>query len=167
MIHALWWLWWEIRISFYSCIKSLIFHKDWANPAVCDHIRLYPVIPQDGVISEVYHAQKWRKDTDRRILSPMYDDGNRHFYIDELARLKNGHFVIPLRWLEDHNGNVLADAYAVTVNDEVWGFHLKLRLNPTKSSRTHSLWPISMKTTWFWWSHRICRIIFWTWWTLV
>ncbi len=105
-------------MSFYPVIELLIFRKDWANPSVCDHIRRYPVIPRDGVISEVYHAQKWRKDADRRTLSPMYDDGNRHFYIDELARLRNGHFVIPVRWLEDHSGNILADAYAVTINDE-------------------------------------------------
>lgn len=87
------------------------------------------MIPPDGVISEVYHAQKWRKDADRHMLSPMYDGGNRHYYIDELARLKNGDFVIPLRWLEDNEGNVLADAYAVTLNDEVRDFQLELELN--------------------------------------
>ena len=77
------------------------------------------MIPPDGVISEVYHAQKWRKDVDRHMLSPMYDGGSSHYYIDELARLKNGDFVIPLRWLEDNEGNVLADAYTVTLDDEV------------------------------------------------
>ncbi|PPQ93847.1 hypothetical protein CVT25_013556 [Psilocybe cyanescens] len=92
---------------------------DWANPSVCEHIRRYPVIPPNGIISEVYHAQKWRKDVDRHTLSPMYDTGNRHYYIDELARLKNGNFIIPLRWLEDNDGNVFADAYPVTVNDEL------------------------------------------------
>ncbi|KAF8953953.1 hypothetical protein BDZ97DRAFT_1766967, partial [Flammula alnicola] len=91
---------------------------DWANPTVCDHIRRYPVIPLDGVISEVYHAQKWRKDADRHTLSPMYDAGDRHYYIDELARLKNGNFIIPVRWLEDDNGNVFADAYTVTFDHQ-------------------------------------------------
>ena len=111
---------------FNTLIRLLIFYEDWANPLVCDHIRRYPVIPPDGVISEVYHAQKWRKDVDRHILSPMYDGGSRHYYIDELARLKNGDFVIPLRWLEDNEGNVLADAYTVTLDDEVRYFQLHL-----------------------------------------
>jgi hypothetical protein len=54
------------------------------------------VIPPDGVISEVYHVQKWWKDIDQHTLSPMYDAGDRHYYIDELARLKNGNFIIPV-----------------------------------------------------------------------
>jgi len=49
----------------------------------------------------------------------MYDAGNRHYYIDELSRLKNGNFVVPLRWLEDVDKNVFADAYAVVVGDRV------------------------------------------------
>jgi len=83
---------------------------------VCDQIHRYPVIPSGGVISEVYHAQKWRQDVDRHALSPMYNAGNCHYYIDELARLKDGSFVIPVRWLEDVDKNVFADAYTVVVD---------------------------------------------------
>ena len=85
---------------------------------MCDHIRRYPVIPPDGIISKVYHAQKWR-DVDPHTLSPMYDAGDCHYFIDELARLKNGNLIIPVRWLEDNDGNVFADAYAVTVDHQV------------------------------------------------
>jgi hypothetical protein len=49
----------------------------------------------------------------------MYDAGDRHYFIDELARLKNGNLIIPVRWLEDNDGNVFADAYAVTVDHQV------------------------------------------------
>jgi hypothetical protein len=49
----------------------------------------------------------------------MYNAGDRHYYIDELARLKNGNFVIPIRWLEDNDGKVFADAYAVAFSDRV------------------------------------------------
>lgn len=50
-------------------------------------------------------------------LSPMWADwkGNphRHFYVKELARLKHGQLVIPLRWIIV-DGVVHADAFAVT-----------------------------------------------------
>ena len=93
--------------------------QDWANPTVCEYIHRYPVIPPNGVISEVYHAYKWRKDVDPKTLSPMYDAGNCHYYINELAQLTSGKFVIPVRWLEDTDGKVFADAYAVTINLQV------------------------------------------------
>jgi len=49
----------------------------------------------------------------------MYDADNRHYFIDELARLKDGKFIIPVRWLEDSDGNVFADAHRVVFNDQV------------------------------------------------
>lgn len=49
----------------------------------------------------------------------MYDAGDRHYYIDELARLQNGSMVIPVRWLEDTDKNIYADAYSVTFDDQV------------------------------------------------
>ena len=86
---------------------------------MCDHIHRYPVIPPDRVISEVYHARKWHKDVDRHTLSPMYDSGTHHYYIYELARLKTGNFIVPMRWLEDTDGNVFADAFPVTFDAQV------------------------------------------------
>jgi len=82
------------------------------------------VILLDGVISEVYYAQKWHKDVDQHTLSPMYDAGDCHYYIDELAHLRDGNFIIPVRWLEDTNKNVYVDAYAITFDDQVQGFLL-------------------------------------------
>jgi hypothetical protein len=105
------------------------------------------VISPDGVISEVYHAQKWQKDVDRHTLSPMYDAGNRHYYIDELARLINGNFIIPERWLEDNDGNVFAFAYAVTFDDQVRGFHLTIMISGANKPR--SLSPMSLIATGF------------------
>ena len=87
------------------------------------------MIPQNGVISEVYHAQKWHKNVDRHNLSPMYDAGNCHYYIDELAHLKNGTFIIPVRWLEDEDGNAYADAWAVTFDHQVRKFPHSILIN--------------------------------------
>ncbi len=44
--------------------STYIFHVRLGQSIVCNHIRRYPVIPQNGIISEVYHAQKWRKDAE-------------------------------------------------------------------------------------------------------
>ena len=77
------------------------------------------MIPLDGTVSEVYHAQKWQKEVDRHVLSPMYDAGERHYYINELARLKDGNYVIPVRLLEDNDGMVFADAFPVTFDARV------------------------------------------------
>jgi hypothetical protein len=96
--------------------------KDWSNPNVRPHIQVYPEIAKDSVVSEVWHAEKWMK-MDRHLLSPMYDDGKgRHYYIDELTRLKSGGMIIPLQWIIVE-GVVHANAVRVTLNSTVCTSH--------------------------------------------
>jgi hypothetical protein len=55
---------------------------------------------------------------DLDILSPMYDAGVTHYYVNEVARLRDGKFVIPIRWVK-FRGRIYADAFSVTFDDQV------------------------------------------------
>ncbi|KAJ7616168.1 hypothetical protein DFH06DRAFT_1239316 [Mycena polygramma] len=103
---------------FYMNDPRTLIAKDWANPETRKFIHVYPEIPEDGIIREIWHAQKWRKDMDLDLLSPMYDAKHlgAHFYVNELALLKTAKFVIPIRWLK-FRGSICADAFEVDVDD--------------------------------------------------
>ncbi|KAJ7202681.1 hypothetical protein B0H12DRAFT_1243992 [Mycena haematopus] len=92
-----------------------IIAKDYANPLTRALLHFYPEIP-DGPVSEAWHAQKWRRDIDRDTLTPMIVDGHRHFYVDELARRRDGSLVIPLCWVI-YKGEMHADAVMVTLDE--------------------------------------------------
>lgn len=49
-------------------------------------------------MKEFWEADKLRE-VDSNLLSPMYARGLQHFYINELAQLCDGTYVIPLRWI--------------------------------------------------------------------
>ncbi|KAJ7269023.1 hypothetical protein C8J57DRAFT_1435715 [Mycena rebaudengoi] len=74
---------------------------DWANLLVREFIQVYPEITEN--ISEFIQADKWVKEVDLDDLSPMWADWkaavHKHFYVKELAQLKNGEFVVPIRWV--------------------------------------------------------------------
>ncbi|KAJ6602592.1 hypothetical protein DFH09DRAFT_1068977 [Mycena vulgaris] len=86
--------------EFYMNHPAELLALDWANPLVWEFMQVYPEITDN--ISEFNHTDKWTKEVDLDDLSPMWADwkkaGHKHFYVKELAQLKNGKFVIPMRW---------------------------------------------------------------------
>ncbi|KAJ7730034.1 hypothetical protein B0H14DRAFT_2999260 [Mycena olivaceomarginata] len=50
-------------------------------------------------------------------LSPMYDAGSKHYYVNEISRLRDDSLVIPVRWVT-FRGKVYADAYAVELDSQ-------------------------------------------------
>ncbi|KAK0430592.1 hypothetical protein EV421DRAFT_1912712 [Armillaria borealis] len=71
--------------------------REFANPEVAKHLQFYPE-ETDGPISEVWQAECW-KEFDLSQLTPMYSRGLRQFYIEELAQLQDGCYVIPYNWV--------------------------------------------------------------------
>ncbi|KAJ7197514.1 hypothetical protein B0H12DRAFT_1037871 [Mycena haematopus] len=71
--------------------------RDMANPLVAQHMHFYPE-ETDGPISEVYQAERWMEYTPSQ-LTPMFSKGHKRFWIEELAQLKDGTFVIPHTWI--------------------------------------------------------------------
>jgi hypothetical protein len=72
--------------------------QDWMHPDVSKDLMIYPQRRSDGVVSEIWHADKLLKEVDDQ-LCPHYIAGARHFYVNEFARLTDGTFAIPKRWV--------------------------------------------------------------------
>ncbi|KAI0082998.1 hypothetical protein BDY19DRAFT_901079, partial [Irpex rosettiformis] len=97
-----------------------VIAQDWSNPAIRPHIQVYPEIAKDYV-SEVWHGDKWLNSVDLDVLSPMYDAGEKHYYVNELTQLCDGRFVVPLRWVV-YQSTVHAQSRIVNFDREGFAF---------------------------------------------
>lgn len=97
--------------------KCADYFQDWSNPHVRPHIHIYPEIP-DGPISEVWHTKKWHTGLDLSMLTPMFDAGDRHYYVNEVARLASGALVVPSRWVI-YKGELHADVHRISIDSLV------------------------------------------------
>ncbi|KAJ6612631.1 hypothetical protein B0H10DRAFT_2279214 [Mycena sp. CBHHK59/15] len=91
--------------------------RDFSSPEVAKHLEFYPEITT-GPICEVWQAQRW-KEYKPSELTPMYANGLRQFYIDEVAVLENGSLVIPVAWLR-RTGILGANCVKVTDDENGW-----------------------------------------------
>ena len=66
-----------------------------------------------GPISEVWQAERW-KEFKPSELTPMYSRGLRQFFIDEVAQLSSGEYVIPHDWVI-RNGELTSRCSTVSV----------------------------------------------------
>ncbi|KAJ7768070.1 hypothetical protein DFH07DRAFT_954636 [Mycena maculata] len=60
---------------------------DLANPLVAPHMHFYPE-ETDGPVSEVFQAERW--------MESMFTKGQRCFWMNKVAQLEDGTFVVPL-----------------------------------------------------------------------
>ncbi|KAG9089456.1 hypothetical protein FS749_001316 [Ceratobasidium sp. UAMH 11750] len=85
--------------------------RDYSNPLIAPHINPYPE-DSGNYLSESWQAKKWRDYVPLDQLTPMYAQGGKLYYVNELARLHDGDFVIPKRWIIRDN-MLTADCWPV------------------------------------------------------
>ncbi|EIW54556.1 uncharacterized protein TRAVEDRAFT_60724 [Trametes versicolor FP-101664 SS1] len=103
--------------EYYANHPAELFRFNLANPLIRPLMHLYPEVT--GPISEFFQANKMlgmdsaSLDQSQLMWADWKGSPQRHFYIKELAQLKNGNFVIPLKWITV-SGIESFDGYAVT-----------------------------------------------------
>ncbi|GBE79608.1 hypothetical protein SCP_0208080 [Sparassis crispa] len=129
---------------FYANVPSATVKLDFANPLVWPHIQVYPEVGCS--VSEFYHGEKWQyiKEDELDLNQLMWADWintpHRHFYIKELAEVRDGRLVIPLRWVVDNKIECF-DGYVVQYNSMCDLFEIQdkdlIRLQATELSANY------------------------------
>ena len=109
--------------------------QDFANPQITPHMHFYPE-ETVGPISEVWQAERW-KEFKPSELTPMDSRGLRQFFIEEVAQLSLGEYVIPHDWVI-RNGELTSRCSTVSVTPVSNSFQSfwKLKFNQYK----HAAW---------------------------
>ncbi|KAJ7196971.1 hypothetical protein GGX14DRAFT_402885 [Mycena pura] len=91
---------------------------DMANPLVAPHLHFYPE-ETSGPLSETFQAERWMEYTPSQ-LTPMYLRGHKRWWIEELAKLRDGRYIIPHTWIS-RNGELTTDvSFATRTENGRW-----------------------------------------------
>jgi hypothetical protein len=91
---------------------------DMANPLVAPHLHFYPE-ETSGPLSETFQAERWMEYTPSQ-LTPMHSRGHQRWWIEELAQLRDGRYIIPHTWIS-RNGELTTDvSFATRTEDGRW-----------------------------------------------
>ncbi|KAF7296843.1 hypothetical protein MIND_00915600 [Mycena indigotica] len=85
--------------------------RDFSNPLIAPHLHLYPEEVIGGPVTERWQAQR-ALDYFPNELTPMFSNGHRRWWINEVAQLRDGRFIIPQTWIV-RSGHLTCDAYSV------------------------------------------------------
>ncbi|KAF8522366.1 hypothetical protein JB92DRAFT_3081973 [Gautieria morchelliformis] len=91
---------------------SKIIANDYMNPQVDTLLHFYPE-EMDGPVSESWPTKRI-KEMPPDQLTPMHRKGLKDFYVNKLAELESGEYVIPHMWIV-HKKRMCADAHRVYV----------------------------------------------------
>ncbi|KAF8519952.1 hypothetical protein JB92DRAFT_3112037 [Gautieria morchelliformis] len=88
---------------------------DYANPQIAPLLCFYPE-EKEGCVSEIWQMKRI-KELPAEQLTPMVRKGLKDFYVNELAELRSGEYVIPHMWII-RNNVMCADARRVELTQD-------------------------------------------------
>ena len=69
-----------------------------ANPRTRKNLRFLPEDAGHSHLSEAWQAERWLKELDSSLGTPMIRAFNQDFYVHEPVLLRNGRTCVPMRW---------------------------------------------------------------------
>ncbi|KAJ3796555.1 hypothetical protein GGU11DRAFT_746008 [Lentinula aff. detonsa] len=87
----------DFKNHYHSIDPRKIVAQEFANPCISEHITLYPE-RTGGRRGETWQFDRWTEYSPSQ-LTPMFARGLKQFWIEEVAQLDDGSFVIPHNWI--------------------------------------------------------------------
>ncbi|KAF8491434.1 hypothetical protein JB92DRAFT_3100513, partial [Gautieria morchelliformis] len=102
------------NVMYLNDIPEIIAH-DYANPQIAPLLCFYPE-EKEGCVLEIWQMKRI-KELPVEQLTPMVRKGLKDFYVNKLAELRSGEYVIPHMWII-YNNVMCADARRVELTQD-------------------------------------------------